>query len=147
MYVLQIVVCPFVLFFCPLSCLFFFDLRILITPLVSSNSSCIKFQGCISSYVIFRMVGTKYNSSICIIVSQEHAIQWPKEPRIETSTYNTMAKKKMTNGQFMIYKTLHRKLKICPLCIKINTLYYIRCYSASSLKQQFAGRQVAPLGH
>jgi hypothetical protein len=43
---------------------------------------------------------------------QEHAIQWPKEPRIETRTYNTMAKKKMTNGQFMIYKTLHRQLKI-----------------------------------
>ena len=38
-YVLQIVVCPFVLFsFWPLCCLFFFDIRILITPLVSSNS-------------------------------------------------------------------------------------------------------------
>ena len=31
--------CPFVLFLWPLCCLFFFDLRILITPLVSSNSS------------------------------------------------------------------------------------------------------------
>jgi hypothetical protein len=28
--------------FCTLCCMFFFDLRILITPLVSSNSSCIK---------------------------------------------------------------------------------------------------------
>ena len=31
-YVLQIVVCPFVLFFLPLCCLFFFDLLILIVP-------------------------------------------------------------------------------------------------------------------
>ena len=46
-YVLQIVICPFVLFHLAISyilyqipcCLFFFDLRILITPLVSSNSS------------------------------------------------------------------------------------------------------------
>ena len=28
------------IFFCPLCCLFFFDLRILINPLVSSRSSC-----------------------------------------------------------------------------------------------------------
>ena len=34
-------------FFCPLCCLFFFDIRILITPLVSSNSSCYPF-GCIA---------------------------------------------------------------------------------------------------
>ena len=39
-YVLQIVVYPFVLFLLPLCFLFFFDLRILITPLVSLNSSC-----------------------------------------------------------------------------------------------------------
>jgi hypothetical protein len=39
MYVLKIVVCHFVLFLLPLSCLFFFDIRILITPLVSANSS------------------------------------------------------------------------------------------------------------
>ena len=40
MYVLWIVVCPFVLFLLAiLCCLFFFDLRILITPLVSSKSS------------------------------------------------------------------------------------------------------------
>ena len=38
MYVLQIVVCPFVVFLLPLCCLFF-DIRILITLLVSSNSS------------------------------------------------------------------------------------------------------------
>jgi len=30
-------------FFWPLFCLFFFDIRILITPLVSSNSSCSSF--------------------------------------------------------------------------------------------------------
>ena len=36
---LSIVVCPFVLFFWPLCCLFFFDIRFLIAPLVSSNSS------------------------------------------------------------------------------------------------------------
>jgi len=36
MNVLYIVVCPFVLFFWPLCCLFF-DIRILITPLVSSS--------------------------------------------------------------------------------------------------------------
>ena len=42
MYVLQIVVCPFVLFFWPLRCLFFLDIWILITPLVSSNSSLYK---------------------------------------------------------------------------------------------------------
>ena len=35
-----IIVCPFVFFFLwPLCCLFFFGIRILITPLVSSNSS------------------------------------------------------------------------------------------------------------
>ena len=39
MYVLLIVVCPFVLFIWPLCCLFLFDIRILIVPLVSSNSS------------------------------------------------------------------------------------------------------------
>jgi hypothetical protein len=39
MYVLSIIVCPFVLFFSPLCCLFFFDIRFLIAPLVSSNSS------------------------------------------------------------------------------------------------------------
>ena len=33
-----IVVCPFVLFFWPLFCLYFFDIRILITSLESSNS-------------------------------------------------------------------------------------------------------------
>ena len=39
-YALRVVVLPFVLFlFWPLHCLFFFDVRILITPLVSSNSS------------------------------------------------------------------------------------------------------------
>ena len=31
-------------FFWPLCCLFFFDIRILIAPLVSSNSSCINFN-------------------------------------------------------------------------------------------------------
>ena len=31
-------------FFWPLCCMFFFDIRILITLLVSSNSSCMKFQ-------------------------------------------------------------------------------------------------------
>jgi hypothetical protein len=36
---LMILVCPFVLLFWPLCCLFFYDIRILITPLVSSNSS------------------------------------------------------------------------------------------------------------
>ena len=37
-------------FFCPLFCLFFFDLRILITPLVSSNSSLKSYlQNCIQS--------------------------------------------------------------------------------------------------
>ena len=37
MYVLQIVVCPFIhFFFWPLCCLFFFDIQIMITPLVSS---------------------------------------------------------------------------------------------------------------
>ena len=39
MYVLQIVVCPLFIFLWPLYCLFFFNIRILITPLVSSNSS------------------------------------------------------------------------------------------------------------
>ena len=38
MYVLLIVVCPFV-FFLPLCCMFFFDIRFLIAPLVSSNFS------------------------------------------------------------------------------------------------------------
>ena len=42
--VLQIFVCPFILFFFwPLCCLFFFDIRIVITPLVSSNSSWLKY--------------------------------------------------------------------------------------------------------
>ena len=44
MNVLQIVVCTFVLFFWPLCCLFFFDIRILITPLVSLNLSYGPFQ-------------------------------------------------------------------------------------------------------
>ena len=35
-YVLQIVVCPFVLFFWPLCCMSFFNVRLMITPLVSS---------------------------------------------------------------------------------------------------------------
>ena len=39
MYVLQIVVCTLYFFFWPLCCLFFFDIRILITPLVSLNLS------------------------------------------------------------------------------------------------------------
>ena len=43
--VLQIVTCPFVLFFWLLRCLSFFDLRILITPLVSSNSSYVEVKG------------------------------------------------------------------------------------------------------
>jgi hypothetical protein len=37
--VLKIVVCLFVLFLWPLCCLFFFDMQIMIVPLVSSNSS------------------------------------------------------------------------------------------------------------
>jgi hypothetical protein len=38
------------IFFCALCCLFFFDLRILITPLVSSNSSLKSYlQNCIQS--------------------------------------------------------------------------------------------------
>ena len=41
-YVLQIVVCPFVLFLLAIVFLFF-DLRILITPLVSSYCSCLKY--------------------------------------------------------------------------------------------------------
>ena len=52
MYVLSIVVCPFVLFFWPLCCLFFFDIRILITPLVSSNSSKIMMLGSLSDFSI-----------------------------------------------------------------------------------------------
>ena len=39
MYILQIVVCPFVFFLWPLCCMFFFEIRILIAPLVSSSSS------------------------------------------------------------------------------------------------------------
>jgi len=39
MYVLLIFVCSFVFFLLALCCLFFFDIRILIVPLVSSNST------------------------------------------------------------------------------------------------------------
>ena len=42
-------------FFWTLSCLFFFDMRILITPLESSNSSCSKTL--ILSWSVFRMTG------------------------------------------------------------------------------------------
>ena len=46
--------------FWPLCCLFFFDLRILITPLVSSNSSCpfVHFFGVIVLYVPIRFMGS-----------------------------------------------------------------------------------------
>ena len=44
MYVLSIVVCPFLLFFWPLCCLFLFDIRFLIAPLVSSNSSYLRYM-------------------------------------------------------------------------------------------------------
>jgi hypothetical protein len=44
--VFKIVVCPLSFFFWSLRCLFFFDLRIMTTPLVSSNSSCI-FRSCV----------------------------------------------------------------------------------------------------
>jgi hypothetical protein len=43
-------------FFRPLCCLFFFDIRILITPLVSSNSSCpfVLFLSAIKLSVLLR---------------------------------------------------------------------------------------------
>ena len=64
-------------FFLPLCCLFFFDMRILIAPLVSSNSSFKILKG--------------YSS----VVNRRR-------------TYNTMTKRKRTEGE----TTLHRKLKI-----------------------------------
>ena len=51
MYALQIIVCPFVFFFWPLSCLSI-DLRILITPLVSSNFYSCRFT-CFMILTIF----------------------------------------------------------------------------------------------
>jgi hypothetical protein len=54
--------CPFEPFLWPLCCLFFFDIRILITPLVSSNSSfltmpcfidcCLKLAGSLSDILV-----------------------------------------------------------------------------------------------
>jgi hypothetical protein len=46
---------------------------------------------------------------------QIKAIQWPNKNRQyngQTRTDNTMAKRKMTKGQTMVYKTLHKKLMI-----------------------------------
>ena len=64
--VLQIAVCPFV-FFCPLYCLSFFDIRIPITPLISSNSSfddgCHFWPLCCLSFFDLRILITPLKSS------------------------------------------------------------------------------------
>jgi hypothetical protein len=49
------------------------------------------------------------------MAKQEQTIQWPNKNRQyngQTRTDNTMAKRKMTKGQTMVYKTLHKKLMI-----------------------------------
>jgi hypothetical protein len=47
-------------------------------------------------------------------MEQSTTIKSLKKPKAvnQGSTHNTMAKRKRTKGQTMIYKTLHRKLKI-----------------------------------
>ena len=62
-YVLQIVVCPFVLFFILSLCCLSFDLRIMITSLVSSNSS---YRG---RNILIYMRPTIYFQTFFIILS------------------------------------------------------------------------------
>jgi hypothetical protein len=77
-------------FFWPLCCLHFFDLRLPITPLVSSHLSNMYMY----THTFFMwLVGL-----------------WRLTPL--SSADNTMAKRKRTKGQTTVYKTLHRKLKI-----------------------------------
>jgi hypothetical protein len=77
-------------FFWPLCCLFFFDIRILITPLVSSNTSCkmdsgVRLHGPNTCYVIFWDIAHKhwiymnrgYCNSFHLYLWQ--TTQWPKE--------------------------------------------------------------------
>jgi hypothetical protein len=65
--------CMFVLscfFFWPLCCLFFFDLRILITPLVSSNSSLYKLN-LLDVYAIGPIVVAMGFDNVCCRTSSE----------------------------------------------------------------------------
>ena len=50
----------------------------------------------------------KKNQTIQWPKEEGQTIQWPKEEEPD----NTMAKRRRTKGQTMIYKTLHRKHKI-----------------------------------
>ena len=64
-YVLQIVVLLYI-FFWPLCCLFFFDIRILITRLVSSNSSCLLRWGilCLPTNICILLLFSKQHPKI-----------------------------------------------------------------------------------
>ena len=66
--------------FCPLCCLFLFDIRILITPLVSSNSSYI--IALVSSAILERLTKMPHKYSFQIIMINyisDH--NWPSELR------------------------------------------------------------------
>jgi hypothetical protein len=73
--ILWIVVCPFVFFLWPLCCLSFFDLRILITPLVSSNSSCQHYRvnnfccsPCIKIIIVY--CNSQFINNVFIIITK-----------------------------------------------------------------------------
>ena len=134
-------------FFWQLCFRFFFDLRILISPLVSSNSSlklissiCLGFWLCLVDVFFNRQSAFRWEQTVLLYsLTCSFIREWASEWLLlsANSTIFQLYQRKQVNVQWDDNKVRFALDQHAELDV----------YSAISLKQQSADRHVAPFGH
>jgi len=119
-------------FFWPLFCLFFFDIWILITPLVSSNSSFVR---------LFSVWLHITNCSLLVVLIWSCATQCGRQ-----STMILVSERLLFNAKGAIFQLYHgtNSLRVNDMMMMIALDQYVYFHCAKSLKQQFVSRNIAP---